>query len=93
MLLYFRPENFSFTLEVLSALCFDLSQFSDLFCLWKVGYFTAVQLSIAALAFILVALAVTAKWEASLRPACTEAAVYLMLFTYPVFGEWHCCNC
>ena len=78
------PTSFLSALAVLSALSFDLSMLSGLFCIVRVSYFDNLIFSTMGLVAVVVVAIVVARAKPRLSTACTEVAMYILLFAYPV---------
>ena len=78
------PTSFLSALRVLSVLSLDLSMLSGLFCIVRVSYFENLVFTTMGLVAVIVVAASAGYAKPALRRACTEVAVYLLIFMYPV---------
>jgi hypothetical protein len=78
------PAIFLKALAVLSALTFDLSVLSGVFCLVKVSFFQSLIFSTSSLLFAMGIFYLVSLLKPNLKTVCIKFAVYLLLFAYPV---------
>jgi hypothetical protein len=80
------PPHFLNVLAVMSALTFDLSVLSGVFCLVEVSFFTNLVFSTTSVVLIMVSLVTLSKCKPHWKRTCLRVGVYLLVFAYPVLS-------
>ena len=78
------PPKFLAALATMSALTFDLSVLSGVFCLFKVSFLASLCFSTGSLVLVLIVCFSISKLKPHLKDTCIKFCVYLLLFAYPV---------
>ena len=77
------PPVFLKALAFMSALTFDPSVFSGVFCLAQLSFFSNLLITTIGLVVIVLGLYVASTIKPESRDLCLKLAVYLLLFAYP----------
>lgn len=85
------PPLFLKALQIMSALTFDISVFSGVFCLAQLSFFSNLLITTIGLVVIELGFCVVSIIKPKSRDMCLKLAVYLLLFAYP--GERQIAMC